>query len=96
MSRDDAMPAIPSTETDPWIVARATRQAHRVNDARLASTRRRSIDSTTSERDFSEAEREFLLAMQDYKQSSGRMFPTWSETLEVLKGLGYKKPATPA
>jgi hypothetical protein len=30
-------------------------------------------------------------AMQDYKKSSGRMFPTWSEVLEVLQGLGYEK-----
>jgi hypothetical protein len=32
-----------------------------------------------------------MLAMQEYKQSSGRMFPTWSETLEVLTKLGYEK-----
>ena len=30
--------------------------------------------------------------MHDYKQSSGRMFPTWSEVLEVLRDLGYEKP----
>lgn len=34
---------------------------------------------------------EFMSAMQDYKQRSGRMFPTWSEVLEVLGGLGYIK-----
>ena len=33
----------------------------------------------------------FMKAMNDYKQSSGRMFPTWSEVLEVLRGLGYEK-----
>ncbi len=38
-----------------------------------------------------EAEMEFMRAMQLYKQASGRMFPTWSEVLEVLKGLGYEK-----
>lgn len=40
----------------------------------------------------SPAELEFMKAMQEYKQSSGRMFPTWSEVLEVLKTLGYAKP----
>jgi hypothetical protein len=35
---------------------------------------------------------EFMQAMHDYKQQSGRMFPTWSEVLEVLKSLGYAKP----
>jgi hypothetical protein len=36
---------------------------------------------------------EFMQAMHEYKQSSGRMFPTWSEVLEVLRGLGYEKPS---
>jgi len=25
--------------------------------------------------------------------SSGRMFPTWSEVLEVIRDLGYEKPS---
>jgi hypothetical protein len=37
------------------------------------------------------AEEEFQRAMEDYKNASGRMFPTWSEVLEVLKSLGYEK-----
>jgi hypothetical protein len=35
---------------------------------------------------------EFTQAMQQYKHRSGRMFPTWSEVLEVLYDLGYRKP----
>ena len=35
---------------------------------------------------------EFTRAMQQYKHRSGRMFPTWSEILEVLLELGYRKP----
>jgi hypothetical protein len=31
--------------------------------------------------------------MEEYKKSSGRMFPTWSEVLEVLRSLGYEKTA---
>ena len=42
-------------------------------------------------KDYKEAELEFMNAMQLYKQTSGRIFPTWSEVLEVLKGLGYEK-----
>ena len=41
--------------------------------------------------DYAAAELEFMLAMQEYKRISGRMFPTWSEILEVLTGLGYEK-----
>jgi hypothetical protein len=38
-----------------------------------------------------EDEIEFRRAMEDYKCQSGRQFPTWSEILEVLQGLGYAK-----
>ncbi len=34
---------------------------------------------------------EFMKAMNEYKHRSGRMFPTWSEVLEVLRALGYEK-----
>ena len=39
---------------------------------------------------------EFMQAMVEYKQQSGRMFPTWSEVLEVIKALGYAKPSNAA
>ena len=55
--------------------------------------RRRQIDPTTCERDYQPDQIEFMRAMDDYKRRSGRMFPTWSEVLEVLRGLGYEKPA---
>ncbi len=29
--------------------------------------------------------------MQLYRQSSGRLFPTWSEILELLKHMGYQQ-----
>ncbi|MEO6808360.1 MAG: hypothetical protein ABI353_04535 [Isosphaeraceae bacterium] len=73
--------------TDPRASAQATRAAH----ARQVSGRRRFVDPTTCERDYSAAEIEFMQAMQDYKAQSGRMFPTWSEVLEVLHSLGYEK-----
>jgi hypothetical protein len=34
---------------------------------------------------------EFITAVDDYKRIHGRPFPSWSEILEVLKGLGYRK-----
>ena len=54
--------------------------------------RRRLIDPTTCERDYSGDEIEFMKAMDEYKRKSGRMFPTWSEVLEVVRSLGYTKP----
>jgi hypothetical protein len=57
--------------------------------------RRRQIDPTTCERDYDEAQVEFMGAMDKYKRRSGRQFPTWSEVLEVLDSLGYRKVAEP-
>jgi hypothetical protein len=53
--------------------------------------RRRQIDPTTCERDYTDEEVEFMNAMNSYKRTSGRMFPTCSEVLEVLRNLGYVK-----
>lgn len=57
--------------------------------------RRRQIDPTTCERDYSVQEVDFMNAMDEYKRKSGRMFPTCSEVLEVIRGLGYVQ-LTPA
>lgn len=57
--------------------------------------RRRQIDPTTCERDYRPDEVEFMKAMDDYKRRSGRQFPTWSEVLEVIRDLGYRKVAEP-
>jgi hypothetical protein len=76
-----------------WTNRRASAQATRAANARQVSGRRRFVDPTTCEREYSSAEKEFMQAMHEYKQSSGRMFPTWSEVLEVLHSLGYEKPS---
>ncbi|QEH38490.1 hypothetical protein OJF2_70930 [Aquisphaera giovannonii] len=76
-----------------WTDRRATDQASRAARARQASGRRRFVDPTTCERDYNDAEMEFMMAMNEYKKASGRMFPTWSEVLEVLRSLGYEKVA---
>jgi len=53
--------------------------------------RRRLIDPTTCERDYAADELEFMQALDRYKRASGRMFPTCSEVLEVVRSLGYAK-----
>lgn len=58
---------------------------------RRRKQRRRQIDPTTCERDYTQDEMEFMHALDAYKRSSNRMFPTCSEVLEVLRGLGYVK-----
>ena len=67
---------------------------NRVSERRKIE-RRRQIDPTTCERDYKPDEIEFMRAMDDYKRRSGRQFPTWSEVLEVIRDLGYRKVAAP-
>ncbi|MCE5267828.1 MAG: hypothetical protein LLG00_08070 [Planctomycetaceae bacterium] len=66
-------------------------EERRVVERRAKVNRRRQIDPTTCERDYTPDEIEFMGAMDSYKHRSGRMFPTCSEVLEVLKSLGYEK-----
>ena len=58
---------------------------------RRKKSRRRQIDPTTCERDYSNDEIEFMHALDHYKRVNGRMFPTCSEILEVIRSLGYAK-----
>jgi hypothetical protein len=64
-------------------------------DRREQGERRRQIDPTTCERDYSDEEILFMKAMDQYKRDNRRPFPTWSEVLEVLHALGYRKVAEP-
>jgi hypothetical protein len=60
-------------------------------DRRDKGERRRQVDPTTCEKDYSDEEITFMKAMDQYKRSNRRPFPTWSEVLEVLRSLGYRK-----
>lgn len=64
-----------------------------VANDRRKNHRRRQIDPTTCEREYSDAEIEFMHALDEYKRLSGRMFPTCSEILEVLLKMGYRQVA---
>lgn len=68
-------------------------QERRKLERREKVNRRRQIDPTTCERDYSPEEIEFMGAMDLYKRTNGRMFPTCSEILEVIRSLGYEKRA---
>jgi hypothetical protein len=63
-------------------------------ERRQKVNRRRQIDPTTCERDYTDQEVEFMNALDEYKRKSGRMFPTCSEVLEVIRSLGYIKLST--
>lgn len=65
--------------------------AERRQGERRKVQRRRQIDPTTCERDYSNDEIEFMQALDEYKRENGRMFPTCSEILEVIRGIGYRR-----
>jgi hypothetical protein len=56
---------------------------------------RRHVDPTTCEKAYSDEEIVFKKAMDQYKRANRRPFPTWSEVLEVLRALGYRKTEAP-
>ncbi len=61
------------------------------SERRQTGERRRQVDPTTCEKDYNDEEIVFMKAMDQYKRSNRRPFPTWSEVLEVLRSLGYRK-----
>lgn len=78
----------------PVAVERRTGKDRRLEEG---GERRRQVDPTTCEKDYNDDEIEFMRSMDLYKRHNRRPFPTWSEVLEVLIALGYRKtePPTP-
>jgi hypothetical protein len=44
---------------------------------------------------MSDEQFEFLMAIEEYKRANAKPFPTWTEVLEVMKAMGYRKVAAP-
>ena len=57
---------------------------------RLTDDRKSAEEGQMSEEQFT-----FLMAIDEYKKKNARPFPTWTEVLEVIKALGYRKVAEP-
>ena len=65
-------------------------------DRRRGPGKRRSDDRRSAEEgQMSDEQFEFLMAINEYKKANARPFPTWTEVLEVIKALGYRKVAEP-
>ncbi|MCK4753506.1 MAG: hypothetical protein KAS75_08660 [Planctomycetes bacterium] len=65
-------------------------------DRRRGPGRRRSDDRKSAEEGhMSDEQFEFIMAIDEYKKQNSRPFPTWTEVLEVIKALGYRKVAEP-
>jgi hypothetical protein len=57
---------------------------------RLTDERKSAEEGQMSEEQFA-----FLMAIDEYKKKNSRPFPTWTEVLEVIKALGYRRVAEP-
>ncbi len=53
--------------------------------------RRRRVDPTTFEKQYTDDEIEFMNAIQQFKSKSGKAFPTHDDSLRVAIELGYRQ-----
>jgi hypothetical protein len=60
-------------------------------ERRQRKERRRRIDPTTFEKQYTPDELEFMTAMQQFKVRTGKGFPSYAEVLEVVETLGYRR-----
>ncbi len=60
-------------------------------ERRAKKERRRRIDPTTFEKQYTDDELEFMNAMQRFKVQTGKSFPSHGEVLRVAHSLGYRK-----
>ena len=55
---------------------------------RLSDSRKSAEEGEMTDEQF-----EFVMAVDTYKRLNGRPFPSWTEVLEIVKQLGYRKVA---
>ena len=91
------------TSAPPFVERRSGRDRRQnVIDRRLGLDRqrgpgrRRSDERKAAEEGhMSDEQFDFVMAIDEYKRANARPFPTWTEVLEVIKALGYRKVAEP-
>ena len=65
-------------------------------ERRRGPGKRRTDDRKSAEEgQMSDEQFEFLMAIDEYKQKNARPFPTWTEILDVIKAMGYRRVAEP-
>ena len=58
---------------------------------RGAGIRREDDRRSAEEGEMTPEQFEFVMAVETYKKVNRKLFPTWTEVLEVIEQLGYKK-----
>jgi hypothetical protein len=70
----------------------AERRADSGLERRRGPGRRRSDDRKAAEEgEMTNEQFEFCMAIETYKKVNKKMYPTWTEVLEVIRHLGYRK-----
>ena len=73
-------------------VAASDRRDNTGLERRRGPGRRRSDDRKAAEEgEMTNEQFEFCMAIETYKKVNKKMFPTWTEVLEVIRQLGYRK-----
>lgn len=81
--------------TGPERRAGADRRAATGLERRRGPGRRRSDDRKAAEEgEMTDEQFEFCMAIETYKKVNKKMYPTWTEVLEVIRALGYRKVST--
>ena len=66
-------------------------------ERRRGPGRRKSDERRAAEEgEMTDEQFEFIMAIDTYKRVNKRPFPSWTEVLEIIKALGYRKVAEPA
>jgi hypothetical protein len=65
------------------------------SDRRRTKDRRKRVDPTTFDKQYSEDEIEFMNAMQRFKVQSAKSFPSYAEVLRIAGALGYRQVEPP-
>jgi hypothetical protein len=65
-------------------------------DRRRGPGRRRTDDRRAAEEgQMTDEQFGFVMAVDQYKKQNSKPFPSWTEVLEIVKALGYRKVAEP-
>jgi len=84
--RRSRFPAKPAAES-------GSEAPHVPKERRARKERRRRIDPTTFEKQYTDDELEFMNAMQQFKVQTCKSFPSHGDVLRVAYTLGYRKLA---
>jgi len=65
-------------------------------ERRRGPGRRRSDERRSAEEgEMTDEQFDFIMAIDKYKRTNNRPFPTWTEVLEIIHALGYRQVAEP-